>query len=337
MSFLINFFRNGRVLTILKTILPSDSSLVSLSKLPVINVFFKKLRIIQNTLLFKNKMRIPLDVLNNYSKPSKKRNKFHYVVKIHSGLGNRLFQISFIYSFAKNHKQNFGFLDEDRTSLFINRLKQLPNYKKEFKTYLSVKEPKRCYNQFINLKNIPENIIFEGYFQTEKYFKTYRTDIIKLLAEPKEITTLMNDKFSNLKWENCFFIHIRLGDHILNDYLWIDLTNYYIRCIDIILIRESDMTFLIFSDEPKRISEYHEHLLSKLDNQKYSIISEDTMTTLYMMSRCQLGGICANSTFSWWGAWLNKNKEKQIFMPSPWSKSENSSDIYFEGVNIIEI
>jgi hypothetical protein len=68
-------------------------------------------------------------------------------------------------------------------------------------------------------------------------------------------------------------------------------------------------------------------------------IERDEITSLWLMSLCNLGGICANSTFSWWGGWLNPNHKKQIFFPSrmfPHNYAD-SSDLVPEYYTVIDI
>ena len=66
----------------------------------------------------------------------------------------------------------------------------------------------------------------------------------------------------------------------------------------------------------------------------------DEVISFYLMLRCHKGGICGNSTFSWWPSWLNENKEKEVYFPSRWMRTDdynNNIDIYFEGSKIIDV
>jgi hypothetical protein len=62
-----------------------------------------------------------------------------------------------------------------------------------------------------------------------------------------------------------------------------------------------------------------------------------TLNTLYLMSLCKKGGICSNSSFSWWGGYLNTNPNKIVVFPNKWINTNYIVDIQYDGSTIIDI
>jgi hypothetical protein len=108
----------------------------------------------------------------------------------------------------------------------------------------------------------------------------------------------------------------------------VNLDTYYGRAI----AKFPGASFVIFTnDEP--------FLMARpwLEGLDYTIIRENELDTLVLMSKCA-GAICANSTFSWWGAWLNRNRT--IVFPSRWvnaSSKHKYEGLYFPGVQTCEV
>ena len=73
--------------------------------------------------------------------------------------------------------------------------------------------------------------------------------------------------------------------------------------------------------------------LKKYNCQFY--VNDNELETLYFMAKCRKGGICANSTFSWWGSYLNTNSKKLVTFPNQWFNNDWNIDIYPKGSIII--
>jgi hypothetical protein len=105
-------------------------------------------------------------------------------------------------------------------------------------------------------------------------------------------------------------MHIRRTDYLsLSDYHYNQSLNYYNDAYDI--LNDKNINVIIFSDD---INWCKENM--KFNNIHY-IENEDNIVDLYIMSKCK-NNIIANSTFSWWAAWLNENTEKKVFAPKNW-------------------
>ncbi len=180
-------------------------------------------------------------------------------------------------------------------------------------------------------KNILEkkgNIILDGYWQSENYFKEIRNIIIKdftIKFEPDKRNKSMIEKIKN---SNSVCIHIRRGDYIsnakTNKFHGACSLKYYYDAIKIIVKRVKDPIFFIFSDDSQWTKE---NLKLKYPTIYVDINgSEKSYEDLRLMSNCK-HFIVANSAFSWWGAWLSNNPNKIICAPKTWFRSADEGDI----------
>ncbi|MBT9150861.1 MAG: O-antigen biosynthesis glycosyltransferase WbnK [candidate division WS2 bacterium] len=119
-------------------------------------------------------------------------------------------------------------------------------------------------------------------------------------------------------------LHIRRGDYVFNLHTnqfhgTCDL-DYYFRCVEYLTTKVKNPHFFIFSDEPEwaRNNLKLSYPTTLVDHNEADKNYED----LRLMSQCKYH-IIANSTFSWWGAWLSQNPEKIVFAPKRWLKSDD--------------
>lgn len=181
-----------------------------------------------------------------------------------------------------------------------------------------------------DILNLPDSVYLDGYWQSEKYFK----DIEEIIR--KEFTVKFSLAGMNLKLagqiKNCeaVSLHIRRGDYVFHpEHNKIHGTcnlNYYSRCVEEITQTLKNPHFFIFSDEPEwaRDNLRLPYASTLVAHNRADRNYED----MRLMSLCK-HHIIANSTFSWWGAWLNPMENKIIFAPKRWfAESElNTKDI----------
>ena len=117
------------------------------------------------------------------------------------------------------------------------------------------------------------------------------------------------------KSANSVAIHIRRGDFVKNASHGICDINYYQNAIEIIKNKIPAPTLFVFSDDLPWVQQ---NLKTELPIVYVSQLELDETEELMLMSQCQ-HQIIANSTFSWWGAWLNQNPEKIIIAPKKWN------------------
>lgn len=160
-----------------------------------------------------------------------------------------------------------------------------------------------------SLFNIKDGVDLNGYFQTEKYFKHIENDIRKEFTFKDEIIK----ESTNLKgsYENIVSIHFRRGDFLgySNNFPPLEL-EYYQTAIN--YFSDKDYTFYIFSDD----IDWCKTIFGNDANIIY-IESNNQFIDMCLMSMCD-HNIIANSTYSWWGAWLNKNPNKRVIAPTNW-------------------
>ena len=167
-----------------------------------------------------------------------------------------------------------------------------------------------------------------GHFQSYKYFEEYRDSILK---EFQFSTKMLSSKTKTIVTEiqkcNSVSLHVRRGDY-LNGYYYETLgkvcgIDYYRRAVDFICNKLDNPYFFIFSDDPKYVSE---NLQIKNATYVDFNLGDDSWQDMYLMSLCN-HNIIANSTFSWWGAWLNKNPQKIVVAPSRWFANMEHDEI----------
>lgn len=222
------------------------------------------------------------------------------------GLGNMLFQIAATIDFSTNIGVECSFPNlMYHLSYLKNEKKFNPNLKDvshyfEFFKDMNTTPPYRSVPvirfpfEYRDIK-VHDNCIIDGFFQSEKYFKSSRVAILKMFnIRYKEI-----EKVS---------IHIRRGDYLNNpNYHTILGKDYYEEAISLF----PDKQFLVFSDDLKWCRE------NFLGERFHFMDQEDDLRQIIAMSLCQ-HNIIANSSFSWWGAWLNKNETKKVIAPKNW-------------------
>lgn len=177
-------------------------------------------------------------------------------------------------------------------------------------------------------EHLENNQYLIGHFQSYKYFEEYREAV---LNELQFSTTILSEKTKSMARDmnsfNSVSIHVRRGDY-LNGYYYNTLgkicdIDYYKRAIDFINNKVNDPHFYIFSDDPGYVAEN-----LKIENATFVDFNrgKDSWQDMYLMSQCK-HNIIANSTFSWWGAWLNRNPSKIVIAPTRWFANIEEDEI----------
>jgi hypothetical protein len=249
------------------------------------------------------------------------------IVRIVGGLGNQMFQ----YAYAKALQQKGYQVKIDITKFKKYKLHggyQLDQFKIDLETSKpianvlcrlgfrrSVKEKSLLFDK--KFLEVPQKEYIKGYFQTEKYFASITPILRKQFIVKKELcsTTLRYLKEITIQ-KNACSLHIRRGDYISDEkansvHGTCDL-QYYKKAIKLIRNEFKDAHFFIFSDD---ISWARKNLVDKnVTYIEHTVIPHEDM---HLMSLCK-HNITANSSFSWWGAWLNQHKNKTVIAPKNW-------------------
>jgi len=242
-----------------------------------------------------------------------KNNGYDYCLPLHKdalndGIGNMLKTELFdCFEMSSVNPLNVQFIDSDRPIL---------------------QEQGFHFNE--NLFNdCPDWISLHGYFQTEKYFTNVEKVIRKDFKFKEEYRIPCEEMIGE---EDYIALHIRRTDYLQNAANHNNLSlDYYEEALSKF---PEDSSVIIFSDDPEWCSQ------QDLFSDDRFLVSENTngYVDLCLMSMCK-HFIIANSTFSWWGAWLSKNKDKRVIAPSEWFGPMNShldtKDIYCDGWEII--
>jgi hypothetical protein len=249
------------------------------------------------------------------------------------GLGNMMFQIATGYSISLDEGSEF-IIDETE---HFNSHQPLSKYKNTIFKNLKFSQDKilfEIYNDgnfhYSKIPKFNKNIKLSGFFQSEKYFKKNKEKIFSLYEISDEIKNKLQRIYGNVLKNKTCSLHVRRGDYVhLNDYHPILPFEYYKKAYDII---GEDFTYLIFSNDIEYCKDKFEYIENKI-----FIENLEDYEDLYLMTLCN-NNIIANSTFSWWGAWLNKNVNR-VIAPSKWFgpklQLHNTKDIYAKNWIII--
>lgn len=170
-----------------------------------------------------------------------------------------------------------------------------------------------------------DTVFLDGYWQCPGYFEDIRVELLKNIIFPKmrQSNLIMKQQIEDT---NSISIHIRMGDYLSNSDLYggICTVEYYREAIQYMREKVQNPTFYIFSDEPNRARE----VLNDSDMVLVEGNDEDqAYCDLELMSHCKYN-IIANSSFSWWAAWINQNKQKIVISPSKWLNGYDNCDIW---------
>ena len=236
------------------------------------------------------------------------------------GIGNQMFQAACAvgYSFKHNKIPKFNFLKAEH---------------QENKNYIDyifrnlqegiVEQGERFYEeQNGKYREIPffeSSVILHGYYQCPNYFVD-KDSIIKLFSCPQQLNLKIIETHGHFLNKNCVSIHIRRGDSIAESQLPYHTNlniRYYKKALS--LIKNIDYVFC-FSDDI-------DWCKKNLNFKKIIFVEKNSACEdLYLMSMCK-HNIIANSSFSWWAAFLNVNKNKKVIYPLNWFGPKSKSTI----------
>jgi hypothetical protein len=283
-------------------------------------------------------------------------------VKIIGGLGNQLFQYALgrhlaeihntslalditgyetykLHSYslwAFNIRENFASPEETasltvRKQRVMERLSARLLHRRPKLAPTHIREERSQHYRFNpDILSLPDGVYLDGYWQTEKYFIDIagiirREASVKFsqIGKDKEIAQVIDSVES-------VSLHIRRGDYVSNPKTHhargtCDL-NHYFRCVEQLCRRVTNPHFFIFTDDPQwaRDNLNLSYPTTFVDHNNADKNYED----LRLMSQCK-HHIIANSSFSWWAAWLNPREDKMVFAPKRWlaASYQNCPDI----------
>jgi hypothetical protein len=274
------------------------------------------------------------------------------IVKLNGGLGNQMFQYALGKSLALKQQTNLkldisGFEHDKKRKYSLSpfKLKAVFATTQEIKKLTSIKQStlkkiylritgkpsmlipsyvrERSYNFDEGVLSHSGDIYIDGYWQSEKYFIQFKDTISSAFL----FSDKQNDKNKELGEKICseesVSIHIRRADYITdretNDFHGTCSLSFYNRAIEEISQKCRTPHFYIFGDDPiwvrKKLRFEYPSTIVEHNN------SDSDHEDLRLMSQCK-HNIIANSSFSWWGAWLNTDPNKVVIAPEQWFADE---------------
>jgi len=237
------------------------------------------------------------------------------------GLGNKLFQIATTYSLSLDNNTNCVFEptnesnDHNNISLYNDNILRNVVMGPTIVNHHYM-EPNFHYNEIPYMNN--QHLM--GYFQSEKYFTHNRGKVLELFSIDDISKKLISDKYGGVLSGNTCSLHVRRGDYLRlpNHHPVCDLS-YYNESIELF---SGDTTFLVFSDDLPWCREVFSGNFIFIDGNVDYI-------DMWLMSLCK-NNIIANSSFSWWGAWLGSPEGRTVISPTKWfgsAVSHNTKDL----------
>jgi hypothetical protein len=227
------------------------------------------------------------------------------------GLGNQLFMMAAAFGYAKRHGRECVIYEPNTAGSWHTHINYLDTVFKNFKrVHTPIDYTHEDGTNILAFNGFPtedaklHHIHLHGYYQNEEYLGPYKQEFVDLLVLPwsKPIP-------------HTAFIHVRRGDYVNNPYGLHQLSDTYrANALNFLKQLRPEVKIKAISDDNDWCKT---DALLKTHGVKTHKPSNE-IDTLMFMAACEIGGITANSTFSWWGAFLNKHLGKVIILPEQW-------------------
>ncbi|EOS01236.1 hypothetical protein C799_01614 [Bacteroides thetaiotaomicron dnLKV9] len=172
-----------------------------------------------------------------------------------------------------------------------------------------------------------DSVYYDGYWQNEKNFLHIREEILTAYTFPKFDDEKNQELADIIVKSNAVSCHIRRGDYLKEINMCVCTSSYYAHAISYMNEEINPNLYCVFSDD----IEWCRNNICELMGEDKKIIfidwnkGEKSFRDMQLMSLCK-HNIIANSSFSWWGAWLNRNDKKIVVAPTRWIASEVKND-----------
>lgn len=282
------------------------------------------------------------------------------IIKLDGRMGNQMFQ----WAFARAYEAKNGILpliDDSEETLKLSQFSLIKDLKTAKKPLLNrilrktipfrnlrnkltrinyTLPPAReeYFNKFSpDLLEAKEQAYFQGFFQTEKYFIDIRNQLLNDFMINEKLNTENREMLEKIITTNSVSVHFRRGDYTkarVSKIFGVCTEKYYKNAINIIAQKTLEpLTLFVFSDDinwvKQNIKFDYETNFVDINSGKQAIFD------LLLMKNCK-HNVIANSSFSWWGAWLNETPDKIVVAPTPWMENTDNNDIIPENWIAIE-
>jgi hypothetical protein len=254
-------------------------------------------------------------------------------VKFTGGLGNQMFQYALGRRLSLDRKTELSF-DTSWYEKSPDRAFTLYNFQIAGKPMTKFEKIKRLFSANIKEKSLffdkkilsaNNNSFLDGYWQSPKYFEDIEDILQKDFTLKKPQGKKYDEMLRKIMFGNSVSLHVRRGDYLAvkNTQIYALCTSeYYVGAVNHIREKTGDMQIFVFSDDTEWVKKNLKF------NAPMFFVSEEHLADfqeLMLMSACK-HNITANSTFSWWGARLNKNPQKIITAPQKWFAFPNEGN-----------
>jgi len=283
------------------------------------------------------------------------------VIRLKGGLGNQMFQYAIGHILSKKNncllKIDTRFFDLSKTNnrvtardfeldIFDNTYTEAQ--KEDFSTFDKLSKINRIkrkigfnyprkYNEqspeyHQDILSLKSPLFLNGYFQSHKYYQAYEAEIRALFSfSTYDFKNKNLDILQTLKNEITLSVHIRRGDYVndpkVNQTHGVCSFDYYLNAIRYISETNKNIKLVFFSDDSAWVKQTFSHLsMDKIFVDHNT--GKSSWKDMCLMSLCT-HNVIANSSFSWWAAWLNANPKKQVIAPKQWfvDKNRNTNDL----------
>lgn len=167
----------------------------------------------------------------------------------------------------------------------------------------------------------------KGYFQSWRYFDAVEDELRNEISQGGHQTEFFSRAISEIsKATVSVAVHVRRGDYVANSYMGILPEAYYERALSLMRSLVGDFKIFVFTDDPESISQ--ESFLSTWAARMTILSASEAsrpIETLRLIAKCD-HVVTANSSFSWWGAWLGQRQDRYVIYPRPWLSGARVDD-----------
>lgn len=261
------------------------------------------------------------------------------ISKISGGLGNQIFQYAIAKSIAlkkndvfklditeyETYKLHNGY----RLNIFnidekIATLDEISNLRGKNSKLFKILKKLGVYKRSTNYKEKErtifdekvfkyQDIYLDGYWQNERYFTDIRDSLLKELTPKEELSEVAKNYLIDIQNTQSISLHVRRGDYLKHPEIGVLDLEYYKKSYNLILQKVKNPIFYIFSNDLT----WCEKNFDFIENKVFIKDTESELDDLILMKNCK-HNIIANSSFSWWSAWLNENLQKIVIAPKKW-------------------
>ncbi|MGH7156946.1 MAG: alpha-1,2-fucosyltransferase [Candidatus Saccharimonadales bacterium] len=263
------------------------------------------------------------------------------IVKLYGGLGNQMFQYAAGLALSKRlqvalYPDLAWFTEIKSRADIVQRTYELDGFGIKPKKvslidrFRAKSNPPQIYKETTgayrpDFQTLTGNILLDGYWQSHRYFENYRSEVINAFKFPKKISTANALLLKHIATTQSVSVHVRRGDYntkVGQSYHGLLPKEYYKESINQLVESVDRPELFVFSDD---IQWCKDHLKFKLTTTFIDSNSPNNgVEDMRLMSACR-HNIIANSSFSWWGAWLNQNPDKIVYAPRAWFRKKDGS------------